>query len=55
MELAVTMMGVSRDWLVHGFDLSGRYGGLEGTGGIEAVVNDTSKVASEDKPSRGGS
>jgi len=39
------MMGVSRDWLVHGPDLSGRYGGLQGTGGIEAVVNDSSKVA----------
>jgi len=45
MELAVTVVGGVRNWLVHGPDLSGVYGGLQGTGGIEAVVNGSSKVA----------
>ena len=38
MELAVTVNG-QRDWLVHGPDLNGYYGNLQGTGGIEAVFN----------------
>ena len=38
MELAVTA-GTQRYWLVHGPDINGRYGALQGTGGIEAVYN----------------
>jgi len=38
MEVAVTVNG-QRDWLVHGPDLNGQYGKLEGTGGIEAIFN----------------
>ncbi|TCO84722.1 intein/RHS repeat-associated protein [Chthoniobacter flavus] len=41
MELAVTVQGGARDWLVHGPDLNGAYGGLQGTGGLEAVYNGT--------------
>jgi len=32
----------SRDWKVYGPDLNGRFGGLQGTGGLEAVVLDAS-------------
>ncbi len=41
LELAVTVVGGARDWLVHGPDINGSYGGLQGTGGIEAVFNGT--------------
>ncbi len=43
MELAVTA-GTQRDWLVHGPDMNGRYGALQGTGGIEAIYNATTGV-----------
>lgn len=39
MEAAVTVAG-QRDWLVHGPDLDGGYGDLQGMGGVDAVVND---------------
>lgn len=39
LELGVTVVGTGRDWLVHGPDLNGVYGGLEGTGGLDAVYN----------------
>ena len=38
MELAVTVAGGDRQWLVRGPDLNGSYGGLQGTGGTEAIV-----------------
>ena len=38
LEVAVTV-GTQRNWLVHGPDLNGRYGSLQGTGGLEAVYN----------------
>jgi hypothetical protein len=44
MELAVTV-GSTRDWLVHRPDVNGRYGGLQGAGGLDAVVNDGTSVA----------
>jgi RHS repeat-associated protein len=43
MELAVTTNG-QRDWLVRGPDISGAYGAMQGTGGIEAVFNATSST-----------
>jgi hypothetical protein len=30
----------ARIWKVYGPDLNGRYGGLQGTGGLEAVILD---------------
>ena len=38
LEVSVTL-GTTRNWLVHGPDLNGVYGGLQGTGGLEAVYN----------------
>ena len=38
LELSVSQ-GNSRTWLIHGPDLDGTYGGLQGTGGLEAVYN----------------
>jgi hypothetical protein len=43
LELAVTSP-TERYWKVHGPDLNGRYGGLQGTGGLEAVYNAASGV-----------
>jgi RHS repeat-associated protein len=43
LELAVTSP-TARYWKVHGPDLNGRYGGLQGTGGLEAVYNAASGV-----------
>jgi len=40
MELVVTA-GTQQYWLVHGLDINGRYGALQGTGGIEEVINFT--------------
>ena len=36
MEAALTVNG-NREWLVHGPDINGVYGGLQGTGGLEEV------------------
>jgi RHS repeat-associated protein len=44
LELAVTVNG-TREWLVHGPDTDGGYGDLQGMGGVDAVVNDSSSVA----------
>ena len=38
LEVSATL-GTTRNWLVHGPDLNGVYGGLQGTGGLEAVYN----------------
>ncbi len=43
LELAVTSP-TARYWKVHGPDLNGKYGGLQGTGGLEAVYNAASGV-----------
>ncbi len=43
LELAVTSP-TARYWKVHGPDLNGKYGGLQGTGGLEAVYNGTTGV-----------
>ena len=37
-EVAVTVSG-QRNWFVHGPDLNGTYGGMQGTGGVEAVYS----------------
>jgi RHS repeat-associated protein len=37
---AGTVLGTERWWKVHGPDLNGGYGGLQGMGGLEAVVNE---------------
>src|SRR5271165_2696466 len=44
LELATTING-QREWLVHGPDLTGGYGDLQGTGGIDAVVNPSASTA----------
>ena len=41
LELGINSNG-GRAWRVYGPDLSGRYGGAQGIGGIEAVVDETS-------------
>jgi RHS repeat-associated protein len=38
LEVSATV-GATRNWLIHGPDLNGVYGGLQGTGGLEAVYN----------------
>lgn len=43
LELAVTSP-TARYWKVHGPDLNGKYGGLQGTGGLEAVYNGATGV-----------
>ena len=44
MEVAVEING-ERQWAVHGPDLGGSYGGMEGMGGLEAWVTERSGVA----------
>jgi RHS repeat-associated protein len=44
LELATTING-QREWLVHGPDLTGGYGDLQGTGGIDAVINPSTGTA----------
>ncbi len=46
MELIVTV-GTQRSGIVHGPDLNGKYGGLQGTGGIEAVFDGTTGTTTE--------
>jgi len=44
LELVTTINGV-RNWHVTGPDLDGRYGGLNGCGGVEAVYNQSTSIA----------
>jgi RHS repeat-associated protein len=44
LEAAVTVNG-TREWMVHGPDVDGGYGDLQGTGGVDAVVNDSTSTA----------
>lgn len=41
LEVGVAVNG-ARTWKVYGPDLNGRYGGLQGIGGLEAVIDETS-------------
>ena len=41
----VTKINGTRNWKVYGPDLDGRYGGLNGAGGLEAVYNQTTSTA----------
>jgi RHS repeat-associated protein len=41
----VTKINGTRNWKVYGPDLDGRYGGLNGTGGLEAVYNQSTSTA----------
>jgi RHS repeat-associated protein len=44
LEVAVSLNGGSRVWEVHGPDLNGQYGGLQGIGGLEATIDETTGV-----------
>jgi RHS repeat-associated protein len=44
LEIGVNVNG-AKAWKVYGPDLNGRYGGLQGTGGLEAVVMDAGGAA----------
>jgi RHS repeat-associated protein len=44
LELVTTING-TRNWKVYGPDLDGRYGGFNGTGGLEAVYNQSTSTA----------
>lgn len=39
-EVAVAVNG-KRSWMIHGPDLNGAYGGLQGVGGLEATIRET--------------
>jgi len=43
LEIGVSLNG-AKAWKVYGPDLNGRYGGLQGTGGLEATIVDASKA-----------
>jgi hypothetical protein len=43
LEIGVALDG-AKAWKVYGPDLNGRYGGLQGTGGLEATIVDSSKA-----------
>lgn len=44
LEVAAAYQG-RRTWLVHGPDLDGRHGGLQGTGGFERTVRESDAAA----------
>ncbi len=43
LEIAITING-KRTWKIHGPDLDGRFGGLQGIGGLEATIQETGNI-----------